>query len=340
MYIYRSVGANFCSQLCLSYIMEQKTLWVFKSFNEVRSFGNEGYADEPELSYVYDNTVINHNRVKEGDIVIIVNKKHVTGIASIQSIVVQHDMPKTQYSCPVCGTKRLSARKKTAPKFRCINRHEFEEPVPNTIFVSQSKAFYSIDYSRIEGNLPASILSKYYVSYNAYYSIQSADMAVLNHYFPNFLPLSIIDDAINPSYIPSYSDSRDYKLLKSAIRPGQGKFRQQLIELHGMSCMISGCTIPEAIDASHICPYRGIDDNHLSNGILLRKDLHALFDADLIGIEPTTFTVQISPILDCTSYKDFSGIKLKINNNRAKLSPLALSMKWEIFREVIDVQGV
>ncbi|MBB5396706.1 HNH endonuclease [Mucilaginibacter sp. AK015] len=316
--------------------MEQKTLWVFKSFEEERSFGgNEGYADEPELAYVYDNTVINHNRVREGDLAIIVNKKHVAGIATIERITVQHNIPKKQYACPVCGTKRLAARKKALPEFRCKNKHEFSTPIVSTISVSQSKAIYSADYIRISERVPAGVLAKYYNSYNAYYSIQSADMTVLDHHFPMFrlLTETPIPDSVIIPYAPSLTDSRDYRLLKSAIRPEQGKFRQLLIERHGMKCMISGCAIPEAIDASHICPYRGIDDNHLSNGLLLRKDLHALFDADLLGIEPSTLAIHISPILKNTSYEDFCGHTLKIKNGIGLLSPLALAIKWSIFMD-------
>jgi HNH endonuclease len=42
-----------------------------------------------------------------------------------------------------------------------------------------------------------------------------------------------------------------------------------------------------------IRPYRGDHDNDPKNGLLLRTDLHTLFDLNLLGIKPDTLTVII-----------------------------------------------
>jgi HNH endonuclease len=34
----------------------------------------------------------------------------------------------------------------------------------------------------------------------------------------------------------------------------------------------------DILEAAHISPYRGEEDNHPENGLLLRADLHTLFD--------------------------------------------------------------
>jgi len=49
------------------------------------------------------------------------------------------------------------------------------------------------------------------------------------------------------------------------------------------------------LEAAHIKPYRGKTDSHLENGLLLRADLHTLFDLNLIGVEPDTLTVRVHP---------------------------------------------
>lgn len=76
-------------------------------------------------------------------------------------------------------------------------------------------------------------------------------------------------------------------------RRGQAKFRNGLIDRYGARCMISGCEIMEIVEAAHIWPYRGDEDHVLTNGLLMRSDLHTLFDYDLIGIDPVTLTVRV-----------------------------------------------
>ena len=41
------------------------------------------------------------------------------------------------------------------------------------------------------------------------------------------------------------------------------------------------------LDAAHIRPYADLGPHRLENGILLRKDLHALFDAGYVTVTPS-----------------------------------------------------
>lgn len=77
-------------------------------------------------------------------------------------------------------------------------------------------------------------------------------------------------------------------------RPGQAAFRRRLKFAYGNSCCVTGCAIAEVLDGAHIDPYLGPDFNHGQNGLLLRRDIHTLFDAHLIGIEPKTRTLRVA----------------------------------------------
>ena len=44
-------------------------------------------------------------------------------------------------------------------------------------------------------------------------------------------------------------------------------------------------SISETLEAAHIIPYKGSSTNHIQNGILLRADIHTLFDLDLLRID-------------------------------------------------------
>jgi hypothetical protein len=63
-------------------------------------------------------------------------------------------------------------------------------------------------------------------------------------------------------------------------------------------------------EAAHISPYLGDETNHPQNGLLLRSDIHSLFDLGLIAIDPTTMKVAIAEHLKKGSYAELSGIRI------------------------------
>jgi putative restriction endonuclease len=68
-------------------------------------------------------------------------------------------------------------------------------------------------------------------------------------------------------------------------RLGQGAFRVAVTEAYGRQCAITNGKVLPALDAAHIKPY-GEGGLHLkSNGILLRKDIHPVFDAGYVTIK-------------------------------------------------------
>lgn len=70
-----------------------------------------------------------------------------------------------------------------------------------------------------------------------------------------------------------------------AVRQGQSRFRDDLLQAYGGCCAITGCSIEEILQAAHIMPHRGTHTNHPQNGLLLRADLHTLFDLDILRID-------------------------------------------------------
>ena len=76
----------------------------------------------------------------------------------------------------------------------------------------------------------------------------------------------------------------------------------------------------------------GPKTHHVTNGLLLRSDIHTLFDLGLIGIDPRSLKVVLASELKKTRYKELDGKKVKIPGKRAmRLSTRALQKKWEEF---------
>jgi putative restriction endonuclease len=75
----------------------------------------------------------------------------------------------------------------------------------------------------------------------------------------------------------------------SLIRPrlGQGAFRIVVTDTYRRRCAVSGERTLPALDAAHIRPFADGGLHEASNGILLRRDIHSLFDAGYVTITPT-----------------------------------------------------
>ncbi len=113
------------------------------------------------------------------------------------------------------------------------------------------------------------------------------------------------------------------------MRRGQQQFRNALLARYHCKCLVTECPIVDLLEAAHICPYRSKADNHPENGLLLRCDLHTLFDLDLLGIEPTTLTVHLHGALVGHSYDKYNGLTLHCDNVRP--SGEALELRWQAF---------
>ncbi|MCH7687760.1 MAG: HNH endonuclease, partial [Planctomycetes bacterium] len=87
-----------------------------------------------------------------------------------------------------------------------------------------------------------------------------------------------------------------------------------------------------ALEAAHIVPYSGPQSNHVTNGLLLRADIHTLFDIDLIGIDPESMTVFLAPPIKKTAYAELHGRKINFSENPAYApNHDALSERWKRF---------
>jgi hypothetical protein len=125
------------------------------------------------------------------------------------------------------------------------------------------------------------------------------------------------------------ADTRKTVLRQIKERQGQPDFRAALRERYGDRCMISGCTIIDIVEAAHIKSYQGNDDNHPENGLLLRADLHTLFDLHLIGLEPGTLKIRVRSEAKKDGYEVFDGQTLRYSG--AGPSPEAVVFRWKQF---------
>ena len=87
------------------------------------------------------------------------------------------------------------------------------------------------------------------------------------------------------------------------------------------------------LDAAHITPYDGPSTITVNNGLLLRTDLHTLFDLGLLGIEPTTFSIMVHESIKEPEYRALQGKRIRLPET-AEDNPSFenLTQKWKEFK--------
>ena len=140
-------------------------------------------------------------------------------------------------------------------------------------------------------------------------------------------PTAADEDFFDPT---SVEDARERISRSLTRRRGQTPFRDALIAAYSGRCAITGCSILDVLEAAHIHPYRGPDTNKVTNGLLLRSDVHTLFDCRLLAIDSDTMTVLVAPQLRDSEYGALHGRSLCAPRNAAQQpNTAALNMQRE-----------
>jgi putative restriction endonuclease len=79
-------------------------------------------------------------------------------------------------------------------------------------------------------------------------------------------------------------------------RLGQRSFQAVVLNAYHRRCAITGSKIRPVLEAAHIRPVTDGGEHRLDNGLLLRSDVHTLFDCGYLGVDPA-YRLQVSPRL-------------------------------------------
>lgn len=150
----------------------------------------------------------------------------------------------------------------------------------------------------------------------------SVDLAIYHLGLSDSLNLTIsaraTADISNSEFDPTdLTDGREKISRQIAARRGQKKFRKKLLETYNYQCQITESNVEEILEAAHILPYRGDQTNHIQNGLLLRSDIHLLFDIGLLTIDADTYKIKIHPKLNNSHYFKY--------NNRDLIKPKSIN---------------
>jgi putative restriction endonuclease len=116
------------------------------------------------------------------------------------------------------------------------------------------------------------------------------------------------------------------------VRIGQGAFKISIIDAYNKRCSISGERTMPVLEAAHIKPYSEAGPNFIKNGLLLRSDIHKLFDSGYITIT-SDHKIEISNRIreefeNGREYYQYHGKDLSILPSRNEDRPFKDYIEW------------
>lgn len=121
-------------------------------------------------------------------------------------------------------------------------------------------------------------------------------------------------------------------------RLGQNAFQARVLTAYERRCAITGSKIQPVLQAAHIQPVTRGGEHRLDNGMLLKSDVHTLFDRGYLAVDPK-FRLHVSPRLreefgNGEQFYAHAGEPISVPSQRAD-RPSADFLEWhlsEIFK--------
>lgn len=110
-------------------------------------------------------------------------------------------------------------------------------------------------------------------------------------------------------------DHRERVEATQIRRRGQDAFRQKLLRAYDGCCAVTEVDVEAVLQAAHVYPYRGEGSQVVSNGMLLRADIHQLYDAHLLTVDPGDYHVRLSDSIKGGIYGKYNGATINVPND-------------------------
>lgn len=303
--------------------------WVLlmKSDEERSWSANRGYDDAAGIYYSYDSNVPNSKRVAIGDVVVVRVDDWVAGWGVIEYIEVTPNSTKEVRRCPNCRKTNHRSRVRPFPSNICdACGHVFsdEEMVTTFELVTNFRAYYANTWTEAARAIDFHELAKIQKSQGTFNAIRPIDVAMLEDFLQRVSGRDVdLETEIPVEEVNSILGGHTEGIVRR--RRGQRVFRFEMLKRYGERCAFSGIQPPQVLEAAHLYSYAMRAEHLKDGGLLLRRDYHALFDAKLIAVNPTSLQIEIAPrLFDYSSYRKLDGLALQVEaDKRPSLDLLA-----------------
>jgi len=276
--------------------------------SKVAYAGNEGYDEELGVYYSWDSTVNNASQISEGDLIAIWNKKQLLGFSVVDRIELEMSTKKF-FVCPNCKKSAIKARMTMLPIYRCQECHgTFNEREETIGEVEVFRAFYESGWTPIDRFISGAECRAMAMSAKDQNSLRRINVSKFEKLIGELPKVATSRYRRRTTEIAG-----GHHLRTVRIRKGQRQFRERLVEQFGFVCAFSGDNYSTSLEAAHLYQYSNHGVHHEGGGLLIRRDIHSLFDAGLISVNPETLLIEVHEVLkSIPTYKELDGRKLRV----------------------------
>lgn len=284
--------------------------WLLLTVGEYRQHGgNDGYDDDPRVTYRWDSTVPHHGALSPGDAIVLWDKKTSIGASVIEDIH-RGTTVKTLNRCPNCKKASIKARRTMLPTYLCNRCGEtFNHPENVRKEVTTFETQHDVAWVDLDGVLtgaelrnlcrdPGSQQSMRPLRWNAFRDAVAAQ------------GLRPALDSITSSSTRILGGHHERTVR---VRIGQQQFRKSLIEKYGPVCAFTGRGPLPTLEAGHLYSYAASGVHDSEGGLLLRRDVHRLFDLGFLTVDPKSLRICVKSEIDNYAvYRDLDGQNLQV----------------------------
>ena len=223
------------------------------------------------------------------------------------------------------GTDNYNVFKSKITGYRRDNQ---PNPVIGCIILTDPVFFDEADWIPVPKNWASSIVQG--KSYNTDDAIGNQLWSQVTYLLRRY---KWLDRKITPEQqLVTEAAAPEYREILARVRVGQGTFRALVTDVYQRRCAISGEKTLPVLEAAHIRPYAQAGPHTINNGLLLRSDLHKLFDTGYITLT-NDLQVEVSGRIreefeNGKEYYRFQGQKMLILPQQINQQPDPQYLTW------------
>lgn len=267
--------------------------------------GNAGYDDQHDAYYSWDSNVPNHTKLRVGDPIALWDKERLLGVSVIEAIETAPGV-KVLSRCPRCNAPQISERTRIVPRYRCTKcKAEFDVARTEVVEVVQYRARYDAAWTSLEGLLSGAEIKAVQANKGEFNAMRALDWdafreALVRKNADRAVAriagrLLDVDWSAKDGVTVEMSGGFRHSLVR--VRRGQQTFRRHLLASQGNLCAFSGGAPERVLEAGHLYSYAQLGEHHAHGGLMLRRDIHRLFDDGLLAVQPDRLRIDVAPDL-------------------------------------------
>jgi hypothetical protein len=188
----------------------------------------------------------------------------------------------------------------------------------------------------IANRVPVAVVRQTKLKPNPLYHVMG--LAVVTGWRNGYFTLQSLDaeptrpTVAEPSPPIDLNDARRRMEKAIVVREGAGAFRAKALKAFKGQCAVTGCKVTDVLEAAHIVPYLGTHTNGIGNTLLLRSDIHTLFDKGLLSIDDKNLTAKIEKSLKPTEYGYLQGKAINLPKGDLGFWRASLKLRSELLK--------